>query len=81
MASASEPVLRRQKSEQEWFKRLKRAETAWLAACRDYELASQSKVDVDSAYAAKIDALVEYKRVLRIFTDLVVDRKEPREEA
>ena len=81
MASALEPESRRRGLEQEWFIRLKHAEAAWLSACRDYELVCASEGDIDSAYTAKLDALVEYKRVLRIFTDLVVDRKAPLEEA
>ena len=81
MASASGPALRRQSLEQEWFIRLKHAEAAWLSACRDYELACASEGDIDSAYTTKLDALVEYRRILGIFTDLVVGRQAPRKEA
>ena len=80
MASAFEPALLRQRLEQEWFTRLKRAESAWLSASREYELTCASGGDIDVAYSVKVDALMEYKRVLRIFTDLVVSRKAPREE-
>lgn len=79
MATTLEPALGRQRSEQEWLTRLRQAEAAWLAACRDYKLACESEGEVDSAYTAKVGALVEYKRVLRIFTDLVVARKTPQE--
>ena len=81
MATAFEPALRRQKLEQEWFTRLKYAEAAWLSACRDYALVCESEGDVHSAYTAKMNTLLEYKRVLRIFTDLVLGQKAPREEA
>lgn len=80
MASPFNPALRRRSSEQEWFRRLKHAEAAWLSACRDYELVCAFEGNIDAAYRAKENALVEYKRVLRVFTDLVVDRKEPPEE-
>jgi hypothetical protein len=80
VASGFQLSLRRQKLEQDWFKRLKDAESAWLSACRNYERARKSEGDVDPAYTAKVDAEAEYRRVLRIFTGLVVDRTTPPEE-
>jgi len=70
----------RQRLEEVWLARLKHAEAIWLRACRDYELACECSRGVDSAYLAREHALGEYKRVLRVFTDLVVHRNVPREE-
>jgi len=73
-------ALPRQRLEDEWLARLKDAEAAWLRARQEYEVASQNGWAIDRAYQNNVDALVQYKCVLRTFTDLVVDYKIPGEE-
>ena len=84
--------MRRQLLEDLWQRRLASALDRYRSAKRECEQVMQAQRDlltpfpdgqfaVRRALAVETAALVEYRRVLTIFTDLVVDGKPPPESA
>ena len=70
-----------------WFKKLQHARTAYrreIAKLKSLPVqlvgASDASSEIDAVRQSASQALIEYQRLLRLFTDLVSDRKIPEED-
>ncbi len=86
----SQAAARRQKLEEIWRSKLEEAELRYKAATNEYGkllektpdgLLQQPNGALVRARQAQTEALVEYNRVLRVFTDLIVSGKQPEEQS